>query len=311
MKIFSCDHIRQIDAYSIQHEPVASIDLMERASGKIFSWITAKFSRSDHFIVFAGPGNNGGDGLALARMLSERDYRVDTWCIDLSGRTSVDRDINRKRLEDSGYSALNYIKNAENVPAIPEGSIVIDAIFGSGLTRQVEGLAKEIIKMINQSDSIRISVDIPSGLFCENNNGNDPEAIIKADFTITFQFPKISFMFAENYGYCGEWHVLPIGLHPVVIRDLSTPYSLLKNVDVISLIKKRHKLLVDNPPPGTGLTTVTTAVPTPLNCAVGTTVLSCPSLTKIVGNPRPFHCTITPGANPLPCTVREKAAAPA
>jgi NAD(P)H-hydrate epimerase len=241
MKIFSCDQIRQIDAYTLQHEPVASIDLMERASGKIFSWITAKFSRSDHFIVFAGPGNNGGDGLALACMLSGRDYRVDTWCIDLAGRPSVDRDINRKRLEDSGYSALNYIKSAENIPSIPDGSIVIDAIFGSGLTRPVDGLAKEIINMINQSDSIRISVDIPSGLFCENNNGNDPEAIIKADFTITFQFPKISFMFAENYGYCGEWHVLPIGLHPAAIRDIPTPYSLLKNGDVIPLIKKRHK----------------------------------------------------------------------
>ncbi len=240
MKIFSCEQIREIDAYTIKHEPVSSVDLMERAAGKICSWITGRFRRSEHFLVFAGPGNNGGDGLALARMLKERGYSVDTYCLQISDKTSHDHDINRKRLEDIDAS-LNDIHNIEQMPVISSGDVIIDAIFGSGLTRASEGLSKEIIKKINHSDSIRISIDIPSGLFCGDNSMNDKEGIINAHITLSFQFPKLSFMFADNSQYVGEWFLLPIGLADTAIRNTATPYYLLKNQDVLPLIKQRKK----------------------------------------------------------------------
>lgn len=240
MKIFTCEQIRQIDEYTILHEPVTSADLMERAAGKIFSWLTSGFSRSDHFLIFTGPGNNGGDGLALARMLVENRYIADVFHINTGSRNSPDWEINRKKLESAG-TVLTVIGDEQHIPVISSEPVIIDAIFGSGLSRPVEGLAKTVIQKINRSGATIISVDIPSGLFCEDNNKNDSEAIIRADHTLTFQFPKLAFMFPENYMFAGEWHILDIGLHPAIIRSTASNYNLLTGTDIIHLLHNRKK----------------------------------------------------------------------
>lgn len=241
MKIFSCEQIRAIDAYTIQHEPIASIDLMERAAGKIFSWLTGKFDRSSHFIIFAGPGNNGGDGLAVARMLHVNRYSTETYCLKLSDKTSRDFNLNQARLNENGYTSLRYIENENEIPVISSGDIVIDAIFGSGLTRPADGLAREVIKRINLSDSLRVSIDIPSGLFCNDNTLNDSEGIVMADCTLSFQFPKLAFMFADTSGFTGEWTILPIGLDAGFIRNSQTSYHLLDIENVARLLMTRKK----------------------------------------------------------------------
>lgn len=241
MKIFRNEQIKEIDAFTIKHEPIDSIDLMERAAGQLYKWITVRFGRSEHFIVFTGPGNNGGDGLALARMLAENGYSVETYYINFTEKTSPDWEMNRKRIENTSNITLNYLTSADHLPVISSGDIVIDAIFGSGLTRPVEGLAEEVIKQINLSDSIKVSIDIPSGLFSEDNGGNLYNSVVKADFTLSFHFPKLSFMFAENAPYLGDWYILPIGLDNNAIRNIVTPYSLLENSDVLPLIKERKK----------------------------------------------------------------------
>jgi NAD(P)H-hydrate epimerase len=241
MKIFTCEQIRQIDSYTIKNEPVASTELMERAAGKIFAWITEHFKHSDRFIIFAGPGNNGGDGLALGRMLLQQDYDAEIYCVNLGGKESDDRKINRQRLERSGAGHLKFISSSDDIPVITDDHIVVDALFGSGLSRRVEGLSKEIISAINRSGAIIISIDIPSGLFCENNNNNDMDAIVKATYTLTFQFPRLAFMFAENSPFTGEWRILPIGLHPAAINNTVTPYAFLSNKTIFPLLKKRKK----------------------------------------------------------------------
>ena len=241
MKIFRSEQIKEIDAFTIMHEPIASIDLMERAAGQLYKWITERFGRSEHFIVFTGPGNNGGDGLALARMLAENGYFVEVYYIKFTEKTSPDWELNRKRIENVSNITLNYLTSADHLPVISSGDIIIDAIFGSGLTRPVEGLPAEIINQINLSDSIKISIDIPSGLFGEDNSDNTYKSVVKADFTLSFHFPKLSFMFAENAPYIGEWYVLPIGLDNNAIRNIVTPYNLLGNSDVQPVIKKRNK----------------------------------------------------------------------
>jgi ADP-dependent NAD(P)H-hydrate dehydratase / NAD(P)H-hydrate epimerase len=241
MKIFSCEQIRAIDAYTIEHEPIAPIDLMERAAGKIFSWLTEKFDRSSHFIIFTGPGNNGGDGLAVARMLHVNRYSTDTYCLKLTDKTSHDFNLNLKRLDENGYTALRYIENENEIPVISSGDIVIDAIFGSGLTRPADGLAKEVIKRINLSDSSRVSIDIPSGLFCNDNTSNDSEGILMADYTLSFQFPKLAFMFPDTSGFTGEWTILPIDLDESAIRNSQTSYHLLDIENVASLLMTRKK----------------------------------------------------------------------
>ncbi len=241
MKIFSSSQIREIDDYTIRYEPVASSDLMERAAGQIFNWYVSRFDRTHRIYIFAGPGNNGGDGLVLARMLSANRYEAELHYVQFTDKTSPDWDKNRLRMQAETDVRLNSLDSPDKFPVIGPGDIIIDAIFGSGLTRPAEGLAAQVIKEINGVDCIKISVDIPSGLFGEDNSSNSSDNIIRADYTLSFQFPKLAFMFAENYQYTGEWFFLPIGLHSDAIRDFPTPYNMIVKGDVLPLLKKRKK----------------------------------------------------------------------
>jgi ADP-dependent NAD(P)H-hydrate dehydratase / NAD(P)H-hydrate epimerase len=241
MKLFRGDQIKQIDAHTISEEPVSSVDLMERAALQLLKWFLVKFDRSERIFIFAGPGNNGGDGLALARLLSVNGYETVVWYIDFTETTSDDWKINLKRLGNETNVRVNYLKNAEQFPVISEKDIIVDAIFGTGLTRIVSGLVSDIIKLINNSKARLVSIDIPSGLFGEDNSDNDLNNIISADYTLTFQFPKLSFMFPENSRFTGEWTSLPIGLSSNAIRNTDSPYSLLEGSYVASLLKKRNK----------------------------------------------------------------------
>ncbi len=241
MKLFRCDQIRLIDEYTVVNEPVASADLMERAAQQLFLWIKNKYKRSSRFVVFAGPGNNGGDGLALARMLSAGEYSVVVYYVDFTEKTSPDWKINSQRLEAETSLRLINIRNSDSFPELSADDIIIDAIFGSGLTRPSDGLPSEIISLINKSGCEIVAVDIPSGLFGEDNSKNLNGTVIEADYTLSFQFPKISFMFAENNKYTGEYSVLPIGLHPDAIENTHSKYSLLEKSDIRQILRVRKR----------------------------------------------------------------------
>lgn len=241
MKIFRSEQVRELDYYTIKHEPITSVDLMERAAVQLFNWYISRFERSHRVFIFAGPGNNGGDGLALARLLSLNRYSVEVHYIKFSDKTSTDWNKNFLRLEKETYVMINMLDNLDKFPLISSGDIIIDAVFGSGLSRPVDGFPAQIIRLMNQQNCLRISIDIPSGLFGEDNSNNQTENIVQADFTLSFQFPKLAFMFPENYRFTGEWFVLPIGLDVNAIRKLQTPYSLLVKSSVRPLIKKRNK----------------------------------------------------------------------
>jgi len=241
MKIFSCNQIKQIDEYTIRNEPVASIDLMERAALKLLEWYVERFERTRPVLILAGPGNNGGDGLALARLLALSKYKSEVWFINIASSRTSDWEINRKRLEAETNVQFRTINGTDQLPDIPPGSLIIDALFGSGLSRPVEGFAGDVIRQINNSGSIIISIDIPSGLFGEDNGNNNPDHIIRASYTLSFQFPKLSFMFAENEKYTGEWHILPIGLDPQAIENTESPYLFLEKEIITPLLKHRNK----------------------------------------------------------------------
>jgi NAD(P)H-hydrate epimerase len=241
MKLFRSDQIKQIDEFTIKEEPVASIDLMERVAGQVLRWYLPRFERSRRIFIFAGPGNNGGDGLAIARLLHSNRYETEVHYVNFTDKTSDDWNKNLIRLKSETNVPVNYITGSDKFPDISSGDIIIDAIFGSGLTRPVEGLAGEVIKYINRINATIISIDIPSGLFGEDNTGNACDSIVTASNTLSFQFPKISFMFAENAEYLGEWEVLPIGLSTNAIRNTISPYLFTGKSDVAPLLKKRNK----------------------------------------------------------------------
>jgi ADP-dependent NAD(P)H-hydrate dehydratase / NAD(P)H-hydrate epimerase len=241
MKIFTCSQVSEIDRYTIENEPVKSADLMERAAGKIFEWLIARYSKSRRFLIFAGPGNNGGDGLVLARLLADSGYKTEVHYVRFASGESDDWKINRERIEKTPVCGFLTINAPDQFPMLFDDDVIIDAIFGSGLKRPPEGLAASVIKNINGSACEVIAVDIPSGLAGEDTGSVTMENVVKADHTLSFQFPKLSFMFSDSYPYTGDWHILPIGLHPDAIRSTTTPYIYIEDNDVIPLLKHRNK----------------------------------------------------------------------
>ncbi len=241
MKIPSIIQIKEADNYTIENEPIASIDLMERASGQLFEWIKEHIAKSSRIIVFSGPGNNGGDGLALARLLANDEYKVVVWQIQLSNDLSDDCKTNLDRLIDDGIVQVNTLTKDDMLPELEQNDIIIDALFGSGLSRPLDGFALEIVDFINHAKNQVIAIDLPSGLMGEDNSTNSTDGIVKANYTLTFQFPKLAFFFGENAKFIGQWEVLPIGLHQGFIDNLETDYNYLTSELVEPRLIRRHK----------------------------------------------------------------------
>ncbi len=241
MKILNTKQIREADKITIEKEPIHSIDLMERASKAIFDQLKKRLKKQDSIKVFCGMGNNGGDGLAIARMLAVSGYKVIAYKIMHTHKPSSDFQINEKRLNKIRNTQLIEIGEKDTFPQIDSKDIIVDAIFGSGLSRPLEGFLSQMVKHINSSGARIIAIDIPSGLFGEDNTDNMPEHIIRADLTFTFQLPKLSFMFPENDLFIGEWHCLPIGLNQDFINQQDTPYHFLLKEDLLPIFKYRSK----------------------------------------------------------------------
>ncbi|MDA3817470.1 MAG: NAD(P)H-hydrate dehydratase [Prolixibacteraceae bacterium] len=242
MKLFTTRQIPEIDRYTIEVEPIADIDLMERAAEQVAKFIVQNEDDDAEYYVFCGPGNNGGDGLAVARMLANPNAPdVHVYVLDFGKGFSGSPDINLKRLEKHDNVSVSFLPEMDELPKLPNNAVIIDALFGSGLNRPLEGLPSDIVKFINSSGVKVYAIDIPSGLMGEDNGANIPENIVQATYTVTFQFPKISFMFPDNEVYTGIVEVADIGLHPKGITQLPTRYFLFEDSEAHSLIHERAR----------------------------------------------------------------------
>jgi NAD(P)H-hydrate epimerase len=240
MKLFASQLIKQIDKYTIENEPILSISLMERAALACTVWIKNRYPVTKQVKVFVGPGNNGGDGLAIARQLANSGYQVTVFLVEISSKLSPDAQVNLSRLSEIPEISLSSIKERDTVPPISAKDLIIDSLFGSGLSRPLTGLAERVVNHINKVCAEVVAIDIPSGLFGENNDENARESIIQATHTLTLQFPKVSFFFAENYPNTGKWHVIPIGLHEEKIKALETPFFFTQKQDLHHYITPRQ-----------------------------------------------------------------------
>lgn len=241
MKIFSTKIIAQIDRYTIENEPITSINLMERAAQQLAKYIIDKFDKTKKFCIIAGIGNNGGDGLALARILFFNGYKVRVYLFGDLNKQSIDNKINWQKLLSRGTFAKHI--TSHNQLEIFEDEIIIDALYGSGLNRPLEGEIEKIIKKINESNNFIISIDIPSGLMGEDNTNNNFNSIIRANLTLTLEMPKLSFFFQENYKYVGNFVIIPIFLHPLAKEKTNTEWYYLDMDEIKPLIKKRDKFV--------------------------------------------------------------------
>ena len=227
MKLFPTSAIRQLDAYTIEHEPIDSLALMERAANAITKEIMSQWTERDtRFVVFAGPGNNGGDALAVARLLSEQGYHPVVYLFNTTGKLSADCETNRDLLSIADGVEFHEVIKQFVPPQLSEDDVIIDGLFASGLNKPLSGGFASLVKFINASEATVVSIDIPSGLMGEDNTDNLMDNVVKADYTLTLQFPKLAFLFAENEPYVGAWKVLDIGLSKEGIRLTSTPYEM-------------------------------------------------------------------------------------
>ena len=249
MKILSAEKIREADAYTIKHEPIKSIDLMERAAGKCFDWLydaapnlfpaTITEEKDWVFYVVCGVGNNGGDGMVIARLLQRNGYNVEVLTVHVSDKPSKDFSASLDKL-GKGKKSVVDIKTPKDIPNLPDDAIIIDALFGTGLNRPSEGIGKEVIQRINQSASKVISIDMPSGLFDCDNSKNDIDGIVQSDFILTFQVPKLAFYLSENASVVGQVQILDIGLNADILGSLETPYHYLCQWEAAAMRKPRN-----------------------------------------------------------------------
>ncbi|MGE0637847.1 MAG: NAD(P)H-hydrate dehydratase [Bacteroidia bacterium] len=242
MKILSTSQIREADAYTIKYEPVTSINLMERAASACASWIAERYGDGAAFYIFCGTGNNGGDGLAIARILNNtKYYNIKVFAVRHSDKTSPDFSTNLSQLAKSKNVDIVDITEKTTLPELPENTVIIDALLGSGLSKPITGLLADVVDHINKSKAETIiSIDIPTGLFAEDNSANTGK-VIQADYTLTFELPKLAFLFPENAPFVGEWQVLPIGLSKEFIAQANTNYHYITEELILPLLKKRDK----------------------------------------------------------------------
>lgn len=251
MKIFTRSQIVELDRYTMEHEPIRSIDLMERAAKAIVQAIMEKWSARTPIVVFAGPGNNGGDALAVARLLAEQDYQVKAYLFNISNHMSEDCLTNQQRLKESKkIKEFVEVTTQFDPPILESNTLVIDGLFGSGINKPLAGGFASLVKYINQSSSTIVSIDIPSGLMPEDNTYNISANTIRADYTFTLQLKKLAFMFADNQQFIGKLKVLDIRLSKDFIDKTDAQYAIIEENEVRNMMRERddfaHKGMMGN-----------------------------------------------------------------
>ena len=239
MKIFNAQQIREWDQYTIRHEPVSSIDLMERAAGQCVHWLEENNLVDHSFKIFCGKGNNGGDGLAMARMLSQKARDVAVFILEFGHLGTEDFQVNLERLHHHAGVEIKFIQTEQQFPSFENKDIIIDALFGSGLNRPLEGVTAKLVEHINNSGCKIIAIDTPSGLPIDHIIAGHGEKIIKANHTLSFQVIKLSFLLPGNAGFIGEVHILDIGLHPGYYNSAETNYELVDKKIISAIYKVR------------------------------------------------------------------------
>ena len=242
MKILSVQQIKDWDAFTIKNEPIASIDLMERAANACLRHIIKNIPLEAEFAIFCGKGNNGGDGLAIARQLLVRGFVVNVYIISHSDKESEDFKINLQRLKEIKPECTLVANNETEIKLIKLNSqiIVIDCLIGTGVNKPLDGILAAAVNFINASGNFITSIDIPSGLYSDKEN-NKEDVIVRSSTTLTFQLAKLSFLFAQNSIYVPYFEILDIGLSTDFLAKQNSPYYFVSKKDIQSLLKYREK----------------------------------------------------------------------
>lgn len=234
MKIFEADKIREIDRKTVEDRKISSTELMEEAAFSIFKIIIKSWSINTRISVWAGSGNNGGDGLVIARLLISKGYKVEIYLWNPNNKLSEDCRTNLSRLDKSLVHEISR-EFSGNEFNLPKSDLYIDSLFGSGLNRPIEGTLGQLIKHINKSNIDVVSIDIPSGLMLKDNT----DIIVKAKYTISIDRPKLQFFFPENHKYIGNLLISPLKLSQLAIDNTKSNYHLTTVSEIKKIFKPR------------------------------------------------------------------------
>lgn len=239
MKIFSAEQLKEADKETMKKQNISSVELMERAGKLVFDGIHARMEKNKRPVkVFCGIGNNGGDGLVIARHLIQHLYDVTVYVVKYSDNRSSDFLKNYDRIKDVTKEWPVLLRSDDDLPEITEEDVVIDAIFGVGLNRALDKWVKDMVLHINKSRAFVIAVDVPSGMFCDEPT-TDKNAVIAADFTFTFQSPKMAFFLPETGRMTGHYEVLDIGLDKEFLQKAETQTHLVRKNEARLFYKPR------------------------------------------------------------------------
>jgi len=239
MKIFTAAQIHACDAYTIKASGISSAELMERAAGKCVTWLREHFPKDTLFVTLCGTGNNGGDGLAITRLLQQRGYGVKAFLLRLSkDNMSADCTSNLHRLQAIDRDLVTIVEPDTFITDIPAHIVIIDAILGTGLSRPTQGWVAAFINQVNQLPNKKIAIDIPSGLPADIIPDKDA-AILKVQDTLSFQFYKRTFLHPESGVFAGNIHILDIDLDKTFIHATQSQYKTIDEQQAKAIYRPR------------------------------------------------------------------------
>lgn len=240
MKIFSAKQLYDADEFTIKQQQISSTDLMERAGKVVFEWLQERLQNTEVTIaVFCGIGNNGGDGLVIARYLLQHQYNVKVYVVNFSDKRSKDFLINLDRLKNEGCWPVFFTEQTD-LPELRQDSIIIDAIFGIGLSRPPALWVQKLIQHINKSKAFVLGIDIPSGLFM-NKVPKHADAVISASHVLSFQTAKLVFFLPETGMFLNNWELVDIGLSPQYLQETKPEATIIDKNLVLSFYQPRNK----------------------------------------------------------------------
>jgi len=241
MKILSKEQVYEGDRLTAEIQNITSTELMERAGVQIFNWLHLRMQGAQVPVhVFCGIGNNGGDGLVIARHLVIHGYNVHAYIVNYSDKRSKDFLVNYDNIKHVTKEWPKLLNNNEEFPEIGVDDIIIDAVFGIGLNRGIDDWVKELFQHFRASKAFTLSVDIPSGLHT-NQVPEDENGVVWANHTLSFQSPKLVFLLPDTAKYSIQWEVLDIGIDRAFLMEAKTQAELIGKQEVIPIYMPRNK----------------------------------------------------------------------
>nr|WP_321228222.1 NAD(P)H-hydrate dehydratase [uncultured Psychroserpens sp.] len=241
MKIFSKEQIYEGDQLTSKKQNITSTELMERAGIQIFNWLHIRMQGAQVPIhVFCGIGNNGGDGLVVARHLITHGYNVKTYVVNCSDKRTKDFLINYDLIKQTTKKWPDMLACETDFPEIHKDDIIVDAVFGIGLNRPINDWVKSLFVHFKKSGAFTLAIDVPSGVYTDKAV-EDENGVVWANYTLSFQSPKLIFFLPETAKFSIEWEVLDIGIDREFLITTETESELIGKNEVLPIYKPREK----------------------------------------------------------------------